>query len=198
VPAPELDKPDQVVAPARTRPENARPPERDTADIAPRLLHQIRPDQDARRETQFCGKFFAPVHKSNAPRRAPEPRGDRSPHRSGGAHGNCFGNCELNLGATAEGCRHAPSDISRRRPLQTLRFGRRPLVNRSGQRNGCRRPTRWFRLRHRDPFGSLSAQRTKRYASQMARHDSRKLAGESGIRRQLGLVSKSVRAGWSP
>ena len=153
------------MAPARTRPGNARPPERDTADIAPGCCTGYGPIRMPDGRLRSAG-IFAPVHKSNAPGRAPEPRGDRSPHRSGGTQGNCFGNCELNRGATAEGCRHAPSDISRRRPFQTLRFGRRPLVNRSGQRNGCRRPTRWFRLRHRDPFGSLSAQRTKRYASQ--------------------------------
>jgi hypothetical protein len=40
------------------------------------------------------------------------------------AYGNCFGNCGLNRGANAEGFRHAPSDLSGRKSLQTL-----PLVN---------------------------------------------------------------------
>ena len=116
-------------------------------------------------EAPFCGRFFAPVYRSSGL----DARRSQPVSIPSGVHGNRFGNCELNRGATAEGCRHAPSDISRRRPLQTRRFGRRPLVNRSGQRNGCRRPTRWFRLRHRDHFGSLSEPRTKRHASQMAR-----------------------------
>jgi len=163
---------------------NARPPCRDTVDIAPGSPDTAR--------TEHAGDFLC-LLTSHLDTRRSQPVSIRS-----GVHGNRFGNCELNRGATAEGCRHAPSDISRRRPLQTRRFGRRPLVNRSGQRNGCRRPTRWFRLRHRDHFGSLSEQRTKRHASQMALHDSRKAAGESGIRGRVGLVSESLRALWSP
>jgi hypothetical protein len=119
----------------------------------PRQLHRIRPDQNARREVRFTGDSLR-LFPAPSPRRAP------ASIRSG-VHGNYFGNCKLNRGATAEGCRHAPSDISKRRPLQTLRFGWRALVNRSGHRNGCGRPTCWFRLRHRDPVGSLGARRTQ-------------------------------------
>ena len=72
------------------------------------------------------------------------------------ARWNCFGNSRLNRGANAEGCRHAPSDISRRTPLQTLRSSRRPLVNRSGHRYSRRHPAGGLHLRHRGHFGSLS------------------------------------------
>jgi hypothetical protein len=70
---------------------------------------------------------------------------------------NYFDNCRLNGGANAEGCRHALSDISRRTPLQTFRFSRQPLVNRSGHRSICWPPTGGLRLCLRGPFGSLSA-----------------------------------------